>query len=379
MSRTSTHAELSEPGREQLTALLSGQATAHVIVDDMDAGDIAAIAAHPDVSWKLLSAQPDRDAAIRLLEHRFQAALVSGQPDVIDLVRADLESIELQRDAARDLAIEELALRALTSLAWLDPMPSFILCQKYATNHAGERMAAVYHACHQVLTVAPLYKRLETEGEVPGPLARFVRLQWVASQDVLDELITELRRDITARTDVYLEVFDAMAERYTGLLRHIMRLTERFLPEAPPSLGELGEDERRRLGAALGEIDAPMRKGLRFVHLSIGVLTAGALLSLGGYDDAALGTMIVLGLASVAYSAWTERGMYSRLVRRPLAAYLAEVGTPTNCVVTWLLTNRKAVKKIKAYDVAIDADAALAAIARLGRMTRLHSEPAGAS
>jgi hypothetical protein len=151
---------------------------------------------------------------------------------------------------------------------------------------------------------------------------------------------------------------------------YLVSLSERFVPDNP-SLGDLDEDERAKLGATLGQIDAPMAGGLRFSHRLFGAAAAGALLSLTGIDAAAVATVMGLSAAALGYAAWRERGMYGRVVRRPLAAYLAEVGTPTNCVVSWLLLNRKTVKKIKAFDVAIDADAALAVIARLGRMTRL--------
>jgi hypothetical protein len=326
----------------------------------MEAEDIRVIASNPGVTWSVLARQPDRDAATRLLEYRLQDALLR---EAYDTVTDELHSPELSRDAALELALEELALRAITGLAWNDPMRAFTLFQRY--NARNPELVEVYAACEQVMFVAPLWFELEKEMTAPEPLVCFLRMQWAASQAVLDHLIARLRRDLTAHATVYLQVLDAMAERYTTLLTYIVHITERFVPDCPHSLGELGEEERRRLSATLGEIDEPMRRGVRFSHLLLAVLTAGALLSLGGFGNAAVAAILVLGAAAVVYSVWTERGMYGRLVRPPLAAYLAEFGTPTDCVVSWLLINRKAVKKIKAFDVAIDADPALAAIARL--------------
>jgi hypothetical protein len=362
--------EFPEPAREHLAALVAGKPVAHTIVDTMSAEVIQAIASRPEVTWSVLARQPDRDAAIRLLEYRLQDALLR---EAFGAVLDELHSPELSRDATFDPTLQELVLRAITGVAWNDPRSAFALFQRYRTR--SPELVEIHTACEQVMFVAPLWFELAKELAMPGPLARFLRMQWVASQEVLDQLIADIRGDMTARSSAYLEALDAMAERYTTLLMYIEQIAERFVPHRPHSLGELGEEERRRLSTALGEIDAPMRRGVRFSHMLLAVLVAGALLSLGGFGSAALAVVLVLGAAAAAYSVWTERGMYGRLVRPPLAAYLAEFGTPTDCVVSWLLTNRKAVKKIKAFDVAIDADPALAAIARLGRMGRARGEP----
>lgn len=118
---------------------------------------------------------------------------------------------------------------------------------------------------------------------------------WVASQAVLDDLIASLRKDMTARSDTYLDVLDVMAARYPVVLRHVVRLSERFLAGTLPSLDELGEDER--LTVTLCEIDAPMSRSVRFSHLVSG-----------------------------------------------------RVGHTADCVASWLLLHRKAVRTIKAFE-----------------------------
>lgn len=356
---------------EHAARLLAREPVAGVIVDSLPEAEIEAIAAHPEITWGVLAAQPDRDAAIRLLEHRFQHALHHGE---LDTVTAALDSPELIRDAVDDPALEELVLRSLTALCWHRPddaMRRYRLLVGHGPT-TGEA-TAMQATCAEVLAIAPAFVLLGEQHALPAPLDRLVRLQWVASPALIDELMAALRDDMTADAGAYLAALDLLATRHPALLVYVMTLTERFLPAAPSSLGELDDDERSLLSEAISEIDRPIAGGLRFIHIASLAVLVGVLLSMGGYDQAALVVTLLMGGAGAGYVAWVERGMYSELVRLPLAAYLANVGTPTGCIVSWLLVNRKAVKKLKAFDVAIDADTGLAAIARMGRMARLHA------
>lgn len=351
-------------------ALLDGQQVADVVVDTMREDEIREIATYPDLTWSLLAAQKDRDAAIRLLEHRFQAAFAASYHDRIC---AELDSPAMARDALSEPALEHLAMRAVTALAWSDPKQALQYYRRFYTSDLGNaESTAAYTACQRVITLAPAWRQLRDECDVPMPLQRFVTLQWVVSAAILDEMIAMLRSDITEQPLAYLQVFDWMDANYSQLLHFVATLTGRFLPADLPSLGELGETERKALASAMGEIDEPMRGGMRLIHLLMLSLTIGAGFSIAGQDDVALVTAAVLGLGSALYSIRTERGLYRRLARPRLAEYLANEGTPTECVVSWLLANRKAVKRIKSFDVAIDADSALDVLARLGRMARLH-------
>lgn len=360
---------------DYVAALIAGDAVADVVIDSLPEIDIALIASHPDITWPVLAGQPDRDAAIRLLEHRIQCAFLEGDDEPV--IEA-LESPELVRDASSEPALMQLAMRSVTALAWTEPRIAMSIYRRYYNpDMLDEEGGALYAMCQRVLSIAPAWRRLENQCRVPRPLIRFIRLQWVVSADVLDRLIRTLRRDMTTRPQVYLDVCDCMAAHHEPLLRFLGILTERFLPPAVPSLGELGEDERRRLDLAMDAIDKPMRRGLRLPHLLASVITVGALLSIGGFDLAALAVMVVLGSLAAAYSNWSQRGLYGRRVRPLLAEYLVDMGTPTGCVVSWLLVNGKAVKRIKSFDGAIDADESLDLLARLGRMARLRCGTAG--
>lgn len=365
--------ELSEDCRNRIDALLAGKAIAHRIIDDMSADDIQDIVSHPEVTWTVLSLQSDRDAAIRLLEHRFQHLFLSDQNE---LLLGELESPEMTRDAASEPALEQIAMRAVTGLAWDGPRDAVDVYQRYYTGDLDTGQAeSIYGIVHRVLAVAPSWRRLQGECNVPEPLCRFISLQWVVSAQVLDDSIRVLRRDMIANPESYLLACDCMAAQYEALLHYIVSLTERFLPSVLPSLGELAEDERERLDTAMGQIDAPMGKGLRVYQLVAVAGAIGALLSMGGLDALALVAMVVFGISGALYAAWVERGVYGRLVRPPLARYLADVGTPTQCIVSWLLVNQKTVKRIKSFDIAIDGDSSLYVLARLGRMSRLRDEP----
>lgn len=351
-------------------ALLDGQPVADIVIDTMSADEIREIASYPDLTWTILSRQKDRDAAIRLLEHRVQTAFASSYSE---RVCAELDSPALARDAASEPALEQLAMRAVTALAWEDPKQALGYYRNFYTSDLGNpESTAAYSACQRVVSLAPAWRQLRDECEVPAPLTRFVTLQWVMSAPVLDEMIAMLRRDMTGQPLAYLHVFDCMDEKYPQLLSFVANLTGRFLPASPSSLGDLGEYEHGLLATAMGEIDEPMRGGARFAHLLLLALTVGATLSIAGRDDLALVASSVLGLAAALYSIRNERGLYRRMARPRLAEYLADVGTPIECVVSWLLINRKEVKRIKSFDVAIDGDSALDVLARLGRMTRLH-------
>ena len=364
------HDESVDTIQHYVDALLAGKSVAHTIVDTLPTEQVEAIAEHPELSWRWLCEQPDRDAATRILEHRFQHAFFSERPQ---LVVEELDAPEFTRDAASDPVLEQLAMRAVTALAWHDPRRAGQYYRNFYTADLTNRESvAAYTMCQRVLSVAPLWRRSRSTWAMPEALERFVTLQWVASSDALDLMIATLRADMTSRPEEYLRACDTMAAQHERMLLYIVSLTGRFLPDSLPSLGELGQEERARLDAAMGQIDAPMRRGLRFSHLFLPVLTLAAALSLGGLDDAALLSLGVLGGGAAAYKVRAERGAYTRLARPLLAKYLAEVGTPTECVVSWLLVNRKSVKRIKAFDVAIDADSSLDVLARLGRMARLH-------
>lgn len=351
-------------------ALLDGQSVADVIIDTMTEEEILEIASYPDLSWSTIADQRDSDAAIRLLEHRFQASFLASYSE---RVCAELDSSALARDANIEPALEQLAMRAVTALAWSDPQLGLDYYRRYYTGDLDNpETTAAYAACQRVLTLAPSWRQLGDECEVPAPLQRFVTLQWVVSAPVLDEMIAMLRQDMTGQPLAYLHVFDCMDEHYPQLLHFIANLTGRFLPADLPSLGELGETEHKALATAMDEIDAPMRGGMRLSHLMAAALTVGAGLSIAGYDDVALIASLVLGLSAVLYSIRTERWLYRRQARPRLAEYLAEVGTPTECVVSWLMENRQAVKRIRSFNDAIDGDSALDVLARLGRMARLH-------
>jgi hypothetical protein len=347
--------------------LRDGQPVDEAFIDALSDDALDALVLDPAVTWSMLSRQPARDTAMFLLERRIQRLLLD---DEWARVRRELDGEALVRGACDEPRLEALALRAATALAMEDPEDGV----HYAAEYASERHRALeplYETCERVLSVAPLWRALSRAQRIPRPLRRFVTLQWSVSQAVLDSLVADLRADMLARAPTYLHILD-VSGRVPALLEYIVSLSDRFLPAVPATLTDLGDDERSRLGAVLGDIDAPLARPWRMIQLVGGVLAAGALVSMGGFDRAALVVMGVLGLAVTSYWVRSESGLYRRAVRPQLAAYLADVGTPIECVVSWLMANRGRVKKIKSFDGNIESDRALGALARLGRMTRSH-------
>ncbi|MEM9491767.1 MAG: hypothetical protein AAGC55_21655 [Myxococcota bacterium] len=327
---------------------------------------LTAVASHPALTWALLSRQRDRGAAIYLFEHRVHHFLCG---ELWGAISHEFESPEFVRDAAGHGELEGLALRVASAQVWFEPRGAARMYDDFRSDSRAE-LAPLYRLCDKVMVLALDWHALSRKIDLPAPLTRFVAMQWAASAPVLDLLIADLRRDMTGQVERYLEVFDAMAVEHLPLLSHVVGLSERFLPDLPHSLGDLGEEEQRLLSAALEEIDAPAADwgGPSLWRTGMTALTAAAGLSLVGYDIAGVAAATSIGAAALAYRAWSERGLYGRLIRPRLAAHLAAVGTPTKCVVSWLLDHGGRLKKVRAFDVIIDADTALDAIARLGRM-----------
>lgn len=378
--------------------LQSGEPVAGEIVDSLGPDEITEIATDPTIRWSLLAEQEERDAAILLFEYRMQALVDGG--DLVTALR-DLEESVVVRDASKDLRLESLAVRVAIGLVFFDPPRADDLCERFWRAHIPSwdfevRMLAeespehtdgyqeraellcLYLHYRSAYQLASQWFAVRERVTIPQPLERFVAVQWVASRSLLDELLADLRHDMGERSEIYLEVFDAIAGSHHRLLSFIMQLSERFSHEAPSSPGDLGEEEREMLVSAIEQIEQPMARPGRALLLP-GLLTAvcaGALLSLDGHDMAALGVMVALGAATAMYSTRVARGQYARLVRPRLAAYLAKAGTPVRCITSWLGQNRDTFRKLEAFNPVIHRDRALEAIARLGRMTQLDRDVA---
>lgn len=353
-----------------IEAMFVGKPVAGPFLDEWGGEDIDNALKRPGLSWRRLSEQPDRDAAMYIFGRRLQAQLLDGD---LDEVLEQIEEPELMRDALAEVQLEVIALRALSTVAWSRPDRAYMLYAKIRSDSGDDDVQALYEAYEGALVAAKAWQVFASNHACPGPMERFLRLALSAGPRTLEGLVADLRDGMAKDPEEYLATLDVMRMGYPPVFIYLLVLAERFAYEPEPTLAELTEDKRGKLGDSLQTIDHEVRDNGNSslpVLLVLAGLTGLVMVNTLG----AAGLAIAGGCLGTAAYLWVgrERSSYRELIRPRLARTVASLGTPPGTIVSWLLAHGSHAKRLKSFDVAVEGDVSLDALSRFARMASVY-------
>lgn len=339
----------------------------------MPAAERAALLTSEACRWPHLAVASSSKLRSEFLLARIEALIGTER---FAQARRELDDPELRRDATDEEHIAVAALRALVALAWHDPSGAveaaagFDGAKSDDATQARGRLAAV-------LAIAAAWNAICEKLEIPQPLRAFIRRASMMGRTEREAGAAgesvERAEAIAVRSILETEPAEVMfmlaraSREHPMIALYLVQLFTQLSADGVPTLAELGKDEFDALGRALVDLNDELSTGLPWWQV-IGVAVAARVgLDLAGAGIAADllawgGAMTYLGRSLAR-----DKERYDGIVRPKLAALVVRTGTPAKCIVSWLAKNGRMAKRVRNFDVAIEADDGLALLALLSR------------
>ncbi len=270
-----------------------------------------------------------------------------------DGLKSALASPELYRLACDDERYMGIAMQGISALAWDEPAQASEHLVHFDVHRSREEVDSHARRAARALLAALEWRQLATHTTLPmeqmAPLREFLQLQPALSAD--PDYGADLRADLQAHPQRYLDFFEGLARHGHSLPEWIIRLPARSADSKEP-LDSLNDDQISALSAAVVELRELLARGPSRYLLGLSVL--GTLVFLPNAMGVLIALLLVAGFFTLG-----ERKSYEEIVRPRLTQLAIEHGVGARAVVTWLFKLRRKAGRMSQFDVKIENDRAL--------------------
>ena len=189
-------------------ALQEGISIAEWIYGALEPEEIRSIALQPEVTWECLRKQSARWARAQIFRTRIGALIGMGR---LDTALVEISQKNLSYDVSEDPTLSDIILDVACAVLWDFPEKARKLYQEYeetADRSYESCMADVFWQLLEIREHWLLWREGLTREETL--IYDFLRLSHVVDQSSLNELISNLARDIGRHPGVYLRAFERM-------------------------------------------------------------------------------------------------------------------------------------------------------------------------